>query len=306
MTPADFTFFYIVEPPEYEVMACRLIASLRDCYGPEVRLIGYCPEHRMHEIAKPVIEAHRLMGAEIRPMRTEGMWDEDYPHGNKIIACLQEREGKAGAFVDSDVLFLKEVPLDGLAPGGKVSCSMAASMGWGGTEELWGRIYDTFGMELPSERLTMMRQKKHGKVVPYFSSGFVTFPEEPGPQGRFPEVWYDTARTLDRCDWLEMRRPYLDQMSLAPSIRRAGLDWNVIPQEWHYILGGRLRKKPLREDLDIRCIHYRKPKILDETGFRDHYRDLLLRFVGTKYLNRLTERPEKVRKVEPIPLPGKT
>ena len=300
----DFTFFYIVEPPEYQMLGVRLAASLREAYGPDIRLIGYCPAHRMEDLHPAVFKAHELLGAEVRPMTTDGMWDTPYPHGNKIIACLQERETGASAFVDSDVLFLHPIPLDELVPGGSVSASMAASMGWNGSEDTWRMIYAELGMELPRERYEMMRQKKHGAVVPYFSSGFVAFPEAPGPQGRFAQVWYDSARTLDRLDALERRRPYLDQMSLAPAIRAAGMTWNVLEQERHFILGGRLRGKPIPDDRKIYCVHYRRQKVLTEVGLKDRSNDQLRKFIGTKFITRLTDKPDRVAPVEPIPVPG--
>lgn len=304
MSMADFTFFYIVEPPEYEIYACRLAASLRETYGADMRLIGYCPEERMADLHPGVLRAQALMGAEIRPMRTRGMWDAPYPHGNKIIACLQRRDTPASAFVDSDVLFLHPIPPSELVRPGHVSASMAASMGWNGTEATWAAIYAALDLPLPRERVEMMRQKKPGPVVPYLSSGFVAFAEAEGPRGRFPQVWYDTARRLDRLEVLERRRPYLDQMSLAPAIRAAGLDWSILPEERHYILGGRLRGTPLPTDRVIHCVHYRRDKVLDEVGLKGHAGALLRKYTGTKYVRRLTERPESVAAVDPIPLPG--
>lgn len=301
---AAFTFFYIVEPPEYQMLGVRLAASLREAYGPDVRLIGYCPAHRMEELHPAVFKAHALLGAEIRPMVTEGMWDTPYPHGNKIVACLQDRDTRASAFVDSDVLFLHPIPLDELVREGAVSASMAASMGWNGDEETWRAIYAELGLHLPEERMEMMRQKKHGAVLPYFSSGFVAFPEAPGPNGRFPQVWYDTARTLDRMTVLERRRPYLDQMSLAPAVRAAGMAWNVLPQERHFILGGRLRGKPIPEDRTIYCVHYRRQKVLAEVGLKETSNDHLRKYIGTKFITRLTDKPDRVAAIDPIPLPG--
>ncbi|CAM4116996.1 hypothetical protein [Palleronia rufa] len=300
----DFTFFYIVEPPEYQMLGVRLAASLREAYGPDIRLVGYCPAHRMEELHPAVFKAHALLGAEIRPMVTEGMWDTPYPHGNKIIACLQERSTRASAFVDSDVLFLHPIPLGELVTEGAVSASMAASMGWNGDERTWRAIYGELGLTLPEERMEMMRQKKQGAVVPYFSSGFVAFSEAPGPHGRFPRVWYDTARTLDRMATLERRRPYLDQMSLAPAIRAAGLDWNVLPEERHFILGGRLRGKPIPDDRTIYCVHYRRQKVLAEVGLKETSNAQLRKYVGTKFVTRLTEKPDRVAPIQPIPVPG--
>ncbi|MDH2325545.1 hypothetical protein QCN27_01555 [Cereibacter sp. SYSU M97828] len=281
----SFTFFYIVEPPDYEIMACSLLASIRAHFPPSVRAIGYCPEHRMHELHPAVLRAHELMDAEIRPMKTEGMWDTPYPHGNKIIACLQPRDTAFSAFVDSDVLFLRENSIDNLVRPGQVACSVAASMRWA-DQSIWTDIYGAFGMEVPSERIALMRQRRP-VFVPYYSSGFVIFPEGDNGHGRFADVWYDTARTIDRIETLEKRRPYLDQMSLPLAVRRAGYTVSPLPEEHHYILGGLLRNQPLPEDMDIFCIHYRDRRILSEVGLRKTAQEMLRSQTGERYVRRL-------------------
>ncbi|MEY4871699.1 MAG: hypothetical protein RLZZ563_1029, partial [Pseudomonadota bacterium] len=44
MTQAPrLTFFFIVEPPKYQLMACFLAASIRENFGDTVRMVGYCP-----------------------------------------------------------------------------------------------------------------------------------------------------------------------------------------------------------------------------------------------------------------------
>lgn len=292
----SLTLFYIVEPPEYQIMACMLLASIREAFGPEVKAVGYCPEHRMAELDPAVFKAHEMAGAEIRPMKTDGMWDEAYPHGNKIIACLQPRDTEYSAFVDSDVLFLKPNKVTSLVKAGHVSCSMAASMRWG-EQSIWERIYARFGMEVPEERLHLMRQSARAKV-PYFSSGLVFFPEAEGKNGRFPDVWYDTARELDRDTGLDKRRPYLDQMTLPVAILRAGLKWNVLPEEDHYILGGRLRGKALPEEMDVRTVHYRTWAVLKETGLMPVGRDMQRRVYGVGYIRTLNGTDETVEEAK--------
>ena len=37
------TVFFIVEPPDFQLMACYLAASLREQFGDQVALVGYCP-----------------------------------------------------------------------------------------------------------------------------------------------------------------------------------------------------------------------------------------------------------------------
>ncbi|WP_235855936.1 hypothetical protein [Mesobaculum littorinae] len=284
------TFFYIAEPEDYQIMACTLLASIREQFGPEVGAVGYCPEHRWDDLHPAVFKAHEMMGGELRPMRTEGMWDSPYPHGNKIIAALQPRDSEFSAFVDSDVLFLRPNSTAALCRDGHVSCSVAASMVWAG-QEIWDEIYGALDMPVPEERIHLMRRSAD-PVVPYFSSGLVVFPETGSRQdgtSRFPDVWYDTARIVDRIETLENRRPYLDQMTLPAAIRRAGLAWNELPEEQHYILGGRLRGEPLPEDREIYTVHYRSRGILRETGLHKPAKTYLKTHTGVSYVRRLTE-----------------
>ena len=291
MTKPLLTLTYIVEAPDYQNMACYLLASIRTHFPPDVQVIGYCPEHKMAEIDSGVIRAHELMGAEIRPMRTEGMWDTPYPHGNKIIAALQPRDSVFSAFVDSDVLFLRPNAPLALIASGKVTCSVAASMRWG-DQSVWDQIYAVFDMPVPTERVRLMRRSP-GDVVPYFSSGLVVFPEDAANGLRFADVWYDTALQIDRKTDLPARRPYLDQMSLPVAIRRAGLEWNPLPEEQHFILGGMLRGKPLPTDREIFTIHYRALKILGEMELMPTVRKMMRRQTGTGFIGNLRDKPEE-------------
>ena len=279
------TFAYIVEPPDYQIMACTLLASIRSFFGPDVQAVGYCPEQKMADLHPAVVRAHDLMGAEIRPMQTEGMWDAPYPHGNKIIAAMQARDSDYSAFVDSDVLFLRPNDPANLVKPGHVSCSAAASLRWA-EQSVWDVIYGAFDMPVPTERIRLMRQSGRPKI-PYFSAGLVVFPEDGGAEGRFPDVWHDTARTLDRVKHLENRRPYLDQMTLPLAIKRAGLNWNILPEEQHYILGGQLRGQALPEDREIFTLHYRQPDILKEIGMNKFAQGLLKARTGVPYVRRL-------------------
>lgn len=293
MTRPKLTFFYIVEPPEYQTMACMLLASIKEHFAGDVAAVGYCPEHRMKELHPGVLRAHEMLGAEIRPMRTEGMWDTPYPHGNKIIAALQPRDTEYSAFVDSDVLFIAPNTPEALIKTAHVSCSVAASMSWG-EQSVWDRIYARFSMPVPAERLTLMRRSRH-KVVPYFSSGLVVFPEKISGDAQFSHIWYDTALQLDKDTDLLNRRPYLDQMTLPIAILRTGLNWNILPEEQHFILGGMMRGKPLPHDKKIFTVHYRNYKVLREIGLMGSGRKLMKRHYGVKYVRRLSsESPHAV------------
>ena len=86
------TIYYIVEPPEYQVMACYLTASLRENFGDTVALVGYCPAHKIDLVHPEVKAALAKMNCDLRPMLTEGRFDPPYPHGNKILATLEPRD----------------------------------------------------------------------------------------------------------------------------------------------------------------------------------------------------------------------
>jgi hypothetical protein len=282
----DLTIFYIVEPPEYQIFACSLLASIRTHFPAGVKAVGYCPAHRMDELHPGVLRAHEMMGAEIRSFDTQNRFDPAYPHGNKILAALEPRDTRYSMFVDSDVLFLRQNSLENLIAPGRVSCSVAASMLWA-DQSVWGTIYGALQMEIPPERYPLMRRSK-GAVIPYFSSGLVVFPEQDTTgKGRFADVWYDTAQIVDRIDTLEKRRPYLDQMTLPAAIRRAGLDWNLLPEEQHYILGGKLKGEPLPQDRGIYTIHYRNLGNLKSVGHHTTARGYLQEKTGEKYVRRL-------------------
>ncbi len=284
----SLTLFFIVEPPKYESLACYLAASIRQHLDPDIALVGYCPAQRMDEIAPAVVETLRRLRCELRPMETGGAFDPPYPHGNKILACQQPRDTEWSGFMDSDILVLRPHDITRFLGAGHVACSVAASIRWK-PDHLWETAYSAFGLSVPEERITLMRQKKP-HVPPYYSSGLVLFPEAPskGSGRTFAETWLDTARTLDRVPELEdFRRPYLDQISLPVAIRRAGLSWLEIPEADHFILGGRLRGKPLGTRADLTAVHYRKWKVLTEAGLAKAGFDALAAQAGTKRVHRI-------------------
>jgi hypothetical protein len=76
-------------------------------------------------------------------------------------------------------------------------------------------------------------------------------------------------------------------MSLPLAIRRAGLEWNSLPEEQHYILGGKLRGEPLPTDREIFTIHYRDLKIIKELGLMKEVRRMLQRQAGSRWIGNL-------------------
>lgn len=287
----SLTLFFIVEAPTYQYLACYLAASIRQCMPDDVELVGYCPAHKMDALDPAAIETLRRLRCEVRPMEVQGKFDPEYPHGNKLIACLQERDTEFSGFMDSDVLMISKNVLENLAKPGHVSASVAASMYWA-PQTVWDTIYGGLGMEVPKQRVMLMRDKRK-PMIPYFSSGFVVFPEQyRTPDGQsFAQVWMDTAQKIDAIEGLDNKRPYLDQMSLPLAILRAGLKWNELPEEQHFILGGSLRGKPFPTDREIYTVHYRQWEVLKENGLAEQGYNGLRTSVGTRRVSGIFEKP---------------
>ena len=290
MTPS-LTIYFIVEPPEYQVFACYLAASIREQFGQAVELVGYCPEHKLEAVHDDVKQALRLLRVDLRGFSTEGQFEPPYPHGNKILATLEPRDTEFSCFMDSDILCIRPNRVENILRDGHVTLSKAASMNWA-PQSIWDRIYATCGMELPEERFKLMKQRKGEERIPYFSSGLFCFPEQHrNAEGMsFPQVWMQIAQMIDADPEVPNKRPYLDQMSMPLAIRKAGLDWNILEDEQHFILGGRARGQPLPQDREIFTVHYRVWKILKETGLSGQAKDMLERHARVR---RLAQAPKK-------------
>ena len=282
MTPKR-TVYFSVEPPDYQVMACYLAASLRQQFGDTIALVGYCPQPKLAEVHADVRAALARMTCDLRTFRTEGRFDPAYPHGNKILATLEPRDTEFSCFMDSDILCLRPNAVDNIIKPGCVSLTPAASMGWA-RQSIWQSLYDIFGMTVPTERIRLMKQKKGKGRVPYFSSGLFSFPEQHRtPEGKsFPQVWMDTAQTLDTRPEVPGKRPYLDQISLPIAIQRTGLSWNLLPDTQHFILGGKTRGDPLPTDREIFTIHYRQWPLVKELGLSEQAKQMLIAHAGVK------------------------
>ena len=288
--PPRLTVYFIVEPPKYDLMACYLAGSLRQQFGQTVALVGYCPDSKIDSISKDVIAVLAKLGCEVRPFKVAGRFDPDYPHGNKLLATLEPRDTEFSAFFDSDVLCLRPNKVENIVLEGHVSLTPAASMIWG-TTKTWNVIYETCGMPLPEDRFKLMRQKGNRARIPYFSSGLFSFPERHrNVEGKsFPEVWMDIAQTIDKNDEIPGRRPYLDQISLPLAIQKAGLRWNILPEEQHFILGGSLRGEPLPEGREIFTVHYRKWEILKEVGLAKQGKRMLEKQAGVRRIDQISK-----------------
>ena len=286
MSTPDLSMFFVVDPPRYQDMGCYLAASIRTHLDEDVDLIGYCPADTIKDMDPYALAIFKKLKVDIRPMDTQGAFDPPYPHGNKMIAAAQPRRTPYSAFLDSDILFIGATRVADLIKPGHVSLTPAASMYWSG-QKIWKDIYAACEMPMPADRIWLARQRRR-KLMPYFSAGFFVFPEGPANDANesLVDVWMRLARMIDKVDIIK-KRPYLDQMSLPLAIRAAGLDWNILPEEQHYILGGQMRGEPLPSDMKIKAIHYRNMKVLKEVDMLRKAKGMLEQHVGVRRFDRV-------------------
>ncbi|MEO6299858.1 MAG: hypothetical protein ABIV25_08775 [Paracoccaceae bacterium] len=291
------TVYFIVEPPEYQVMACYLAASVREQFGDTVALVGYCPASKIDLVSADAKAALARMNCDLRTFQVERRFDPPYPHGNKLLATLEPRDTEFSCFMDSDILCLRPNTVENIVKEGHVSLTPAASMGWG-KQAIWDLIYATAGMPLPDERIRLMKQKKGNGRVPYFSSGLFSFPEQyRTPDGKsFPQVWMDVAQALDANPDIPSKRPYLDQMSLPLAIQKSGLHWNLLPDAQHFILGGKTRGDPLPTDREIFTVHYRQWSLIKELELSTIAKQLLIKHADVKKLSLATTSADPIDK----------
>ena len=284
---AKLTIFFIVEPPKYQDMGVYLAASIRAQFKEPIKLVGYCPTSSIGEMDAKALGIFKELDVDIRSFETEGVFDPAYPHGNKMLAALEPRDTPYSAFMDSDMLFIGDNTSEQMFKEGHVSVAPATSMYWSG-QKIWNDIYAACDMDFPEDRIWLARQQRR-KLMPYFNAGLIVFPEGPvTPAGEtFAQVWMRLAQMIDKIDIVK-KRPYLDQMSLPLAIRAAGLDWNILPEEQHYILGGSLRGEPLPEDKDIKMIHYRNFEVLREVKCMRLAKAMLESQVGVRRISQFS------------------
>ena len=292
MAQAKLSIFFVVEPPKYQDMGCYLAASIRSQFDEPLDLIGYCPEDTIGNMDARALTVYKQLGVDIRPIKTSGKFDPAYPHGNKMLAALEPRDTPYSAFMDSDMLFIGKNQSQNMYRPGHVSVAPATSMYWTG-QDIWNDIYAACDMDIPEERIWLSRQRRR-KLMPYFNAGLIVFPEGPlNSDGEsFAEIWYRLGQTVDKIDIIK-KRPYLDQMTLPLAIQAAGLKWNILPEEQHFILGGALRGVPLPGQHDIVMLHYRNFEILREVGHLPAAKKMLEQQIGVRRLDKVQVDPSQ-------------
>ncbi|WP_120500445.1 hypothetical protein [Roseovarius sp. EL26] len=250
------SFIFVVDGQKHEVMATLLVASIRAHHGNNVDIIAYSPANNIDTQSEMFIQmmARYDVKRSLFDNAAPG-WATDYPHGNKILACCEPRDTPWSVFLDTDMILSGPCNLDQICQDRTVSGVPEGVPTWGRADEDWVPLYSYFDLPLPSEKIRLTRGRRIA-MMPYFNGGLVGFSETAGPDGlRFPEVWLDTAKTVDNSINIENKRPWLDQISLPVAISRAGATLHVLDEFHNFSLYR--RKKELPDD--IKVMHYHMP-----------------------------------------------
>lgn len=262
----DVAYIFVVDGPRFQSAALMLTGSIRVTEGFEPQIIAYCPASKISTLEPYFCSIMEFLKVEIEPIPDQADWNEDYPHGNKILAAAQKRDAAQTIFLDTDVALLGS--LSELVEKTKALPSVCAVpegvRTWGRDQDDWIPVYEMFGLEMPDFTVRLCRGK-HMVVLPYFNAGLVSWS---GPDSQFfGKIWLDTALQIDRNPNIENKRPWLDQIALPVAMARSKLKISVL--EEHYNFSMYRRKGPLSDDLKVTVAHYHIPGV-----FRDQPRCL--------------------------------
>ncbi|MEP2784013.1 MAG: hypothetical protein ABJO67_03015 [Pseudoruegeria sp.] len=252
-------YFFVLDGQRFEAQAILLATSLRMQMGDDFPIIAYVPEASFDKITRITRRMMTTLKIEIRAFSTEaGTWAEPYPHGNKILASTQPRDWDVSVFLDSDTVCLNPMDFSDCAEEQCLGVVPEGVPTWGRHDEDWVLPYSLFDLPLPTERVNMERGRRIS-TLPYFNGGMVAFKEAADENGqRLPDLWLDTALTLDHSPDLPNKRPWLDQIALPIAMARLGGKMIIKPGGYNYSL---YRRDANADHPTINLAHYHMPAV---------------------------------------------
>lgn len=290
---SDLTIIYVLDPPGLVLDSIILLSSIRKYLGPDVKVIGYTPSEKEDYLQPYVREFHEFMGAEIRLMEPFQGFVSPYKQGNKINACIQPRDAAYTLFLDTDTVIIEPFSVSDLFCDGAVSVVPEGVQGWGGNAGSWEYVYEKFGLPFPEDRVRLVRS--HKLVPPYFNAGVIAFPTH----SSFAQMWAETSVELDHDPKVDYKRPWLDQIALPLAIVRAGLNHNVLGQEWNFSISHPKHDHHMPAFFERvnssspKIIHHHQPKFFRGTKFQSMVDDALVESTIYDTLDKLLERQDQ-------------
>lgn len=235
------TIFFVIDGQHRAAQAALLAATLYHHNADQFRYIGYVPHDQNAIITPSLLHLLDACGVELRTLRPHAtVWTKKpYPHGNKILASMDRRNGTHAMFIDTDMICTAPLSLSHLKAQFAVGVVPEGKPTWGKDLSRWLRVYNHFSLNLPDDRITLTRGKRL-PFVPYFNAGMILFPE--GPLARnesFGDLWLDTSLIIDHEVPVAEKRPWLDQISLPVTLKRFGLDYLIAEEALNFSISQR-------------------------------------------------------------------
>lgn len=258
----DIAFLFVVEGARLEAQSLLLASSLRR-HHPGAMIIGYRPQ-TAEQPPSAVQAMFRAVGGLLSPLPSaQGLWRGAYPHGNKIIALAQPRDAAISVFLDTDMVMTAPLDANDLPRHGEIAVVPEGIQSWGKEEGRWERVYAHFGLEMPEERIRLLRGARR-RSPPYFNAGFVAQRETDRVDGMtFGQLWSDTASRIDHEVGVGNKRPWLDQIALPVAMRRFGLRARIIDEAANFSISN---GRALPDPFSPKILHYHRARFLRDWG----------------------------------------
>lgn len=261
MSTPSLALFFIADGQKLERQSWLLAVTLFHAHAGDARikLIAYTsPEYRP-QISLATQAIFEACNVELRDLPPPPQWKNNYPHGNKIVAACDNRSTSHSLFLDTDMVCMSSLAEFIALPDQKCAAAPEGRRTWGPLDR-WKRAYAHFGMEMPEERIRLLRARR-AEYVPYFNAGFVAFSEAPNPesQKRFAEHWLETALDFDHNCSIANKRPWLDQITLPLTLARFSYDISILSEHFNYSLSNR---PDYLETPDAAILHYHRFRFL--------------------------------------------
>lgn len=261
-----FAFVFVCHGGELQIKSLLLAASLRATLGDAPQLIAAVPQPASLWGAPSSAAQEMFRRLRVDMQEVENPIGAEYPIGNKLACFGVAARAPTVAVLDSDILCLREFDGDPAAATG-FAAKPADKRTFPGGSEAWEPLYAATGTTLPQTRIATTLTGEIGP--PYFNSG-VVFTTQPV---RLGAAWIDCARALNPLLEARGQRHWLDQVSLPIAVRRSGLDYACLDDEFNFPA----HLKALPESLPVFC-HYHWPEVIaGEPRLRQRVRELAAR-----------------------------
>lgn len=284
--PKSLALFYVADGVRLEKQSWLLAASVAQAHRDDARVRQYAYVSAAHrpEIRDMTHAINEVCGVEVRTLAEPPKWKKPYPHGNKIVAACDDRGATHSIFLDTDMACTKSLAEFMDLPDDTCAAAPEGRPTWGGKNARWTRAYAHFDMEVPEERVRLLRGAKL-EYVPYFNAGFVAFPEAKQDDGRgFGDHWLDTALDFDLNCAIANKRPWLDQISLPLTMKRFGYKVRVLDEMHNYSLSHRV---DYSQTPDATILHYHRMRFLYQSPQWPGLRDNLIETIPSKFRDEL-------------------